>query len=1084
MKQRILWLILVLPAFMLARTSAARQTALSNTIQSGQSVYIVCYQSNGEPDRVVEDKLKKAFEKQKRFNLVLDAAAADFIFLAYVEYGTAFFSWVDIRAQDYDRNQPLVQSIRAFVIPPARFNRLKGNQDALCDEAIWIGEERKGKLFIPDPGYYTGKLAGKFHKETTGAIAANRRICRPAEPPTAVKSAPASKPSGTLKDAAKLDAEAAKLYDDGEYNKSAVAAQSALAIREANHPLDHPDLIAPLGNLARARIGQGEYAEAEWLLNRALALFEVANKDAPAELAGLLNQLASLSFVRGDFETAENFYRQSLAMREKALPPGDIQIANSLNNLATLLIVKGDPAEAAQALTLLGRARQIAEQNPKANRRDQIGILTNLATLNLNQGNATTAESLYLKALDLNLGWRKGLNKFMDVARILTNTADDYRQATDKTPNSRNSTRMEEGGWANENPFITDTLNNLGLIRIRQSRFDEAAEFLMRANNIQRYLLGTSHPSLAATYDNQAMLARAAGKPQLALSHQRSANEIRETNLRRNLVTGSERQKLMYLTQSSARLDYTLSLHLQDAPSDEAAAATAFTALLRHKGRALDAQTDAIARLRRNVRPQDQTLLDQLLEARTRLSNLIVQGETSIKANEAEIRRLEREAEKLEEQIGQQSAGFRALTQAITPESIQSRIPAETALVEYAIYRPVDPFNQPTGPPRYAAYVMTKLRGARGIDLGKAPELNGLIDRVRNALRDPKSKDYKILARVLDERIFQPVRNLVLDAESFLIAPAGRLNLLPLGALVNEKQEFLVDRYSFTYLTSGRDLLRLQDESASLAKQMEPQAMILADPDFGERPSDDAKATTGKPARSSLFANAYFSPLPATAKEAAELKAILPGAIVLTGKDATENVLKSAPPRAILHIATHGFFFDVEPVTGTSATAGQRLLLQQAPLAISLAKSAEENPLLRSGLGLAGANLLKSGNDDGILTAMEASALNLSGTKLVALSACDTGVGEVRNGEGVYGLRRALQLAGAETQVMSLWPVSDQGTSELMIAYYQALQAGQGRGEAMRQVQIKMRDNPKRQHPYYWAGFIVSGEWANLEGKR
>jgi CHAT domain-containing protein len=140
--------------------------------------------------------------------------------------------------------------------------------------------------------------------------------------------------------------------------------------------------------------------------------------------------------------------------------------------------------------------------------------------------------------------------------------------------------------------------------------------------------------------------------------------------------------------------------------------------------------------------------------------------------------------------------------------------------------------------------------------------------------------------------------------------------------------------------------------------------------------------------------------------------------------------------------------------------------------------------LLRSGLALAGANLRKGGDDDGILTALEASGLNLWGTKLVTLSACDTGLGEVKNGEGVYGLRRAFVLAGTETLVMSLWPVSDDETLKMMTAYYRGLTQGQGRGEALRQVQLSMLKRRGRDHPFYWASFIQSGEWANLEGRR
>src|SRR6185295_7202457 len=155
-----------------------------------------------------------------------------------------------------------------------------------------------------------------------------------------------------------------------------------------------------------------------------------------------------------------------------------------------------------------------------------------------------------------------------------------------------------------------------------------------------------------------------------------------------------------------------------------------------------------------------------------------------------------------------------------------------------------------------------------------------------------------------------------------------------------------------------------------------------------------------------------------------------------------------------------------------------------------------ENPLLRSGLALAGANLLQdSKGEDGILTAMEVAALDLQGTKLVVLSACETGVGTVHNGEGIYGLRRALVLAGSESQVMSLWQISDDATRDLMVGYYKRLRAGEGRAEALRQVQLELLRSAGRNgdrpvprlgsavskvkaehgHPYYWAAFIQSG---------
>jgi len=284
-------------------------------------------------------------------------------------------------------------------------------------------------------------------------------------------------------------------------------------------------------------------------------------------------------------------------------------------------------------------------------------------------------------------------------------------------------------------------------------------------------------------------------------------------------------------------------------------------------------------------------------------------------------------------------------------------------------------------------------------------------------------------------------------------------------------------------LTSGRDLLRLQ-----VPRESRTGPLVVANPAFGishiaYSPSrkialpveSDASGTSHAD-----FSRAWFPPLPGTAGEAKALKAILPQGKVLTGEQATKTALQQANAPRILHIATHGFFLkDEKPGPSNSRSIGLTVINRVSP-----ENGVLVDPLLRSGLALAGANLHGENGDNGVLTAKEAAGLNLWGTKLVVLSACDTGVGEVKNGDGVYGLRRALVLSGSETQVMSLWPVSDIGTRDLMIAYYQGLQRGEGRSAAMRDVQLRMLRSPTRRHPYYWASFIQSGEWASLAGKR
>jgi CHAT domain-containing protein len=229
----------------------------------------------------------------------------------------------------------------------------------------------------------------------------------------------------------------------------------------------------------------------------------------------------------------------------------------------------------------------------------------------------------------------------------------------------------------------------------------------------------------------------------------------------------------------------------------------------------------------------------------------------------------------------------------------------------------------------------------------------------------------------------------------------------------------------------------------------------------------------------------YFQPLPSTNHEALAIKAMLRKASMLLRDQATESALKRARAPRILHIATHGFFLDDQE----APPAETRGFFDDDPLRASGLRFSKwaakvENPLLRSGLALAGANRGRGGDDDGLLTAMEVAGLDLWGTKLVTLSACDTGVGEVKNGEGVQGLRRALVLAGSESQVMSLWPVLDTTTRDLMVPYYKALRQGKGRSDGLRQAQLRMLRSEDCQHPFYWAAFIQSGEWANLAGRR
>jgi len=307
-----------------------------------------------------------------------------------------------------------------------------------------------------------------------------------------------------------------------------------------------------------------------------------------------------------------------------------------------------------------------------------------------------------------------------------------------------------------------------------------------------------------------------------------------------------------------------------------------------------------------------------------------------------------------------------------------------------------------------------------------------------------------------------------------LLSPDGMLNLIPFAALVDDQNRYLVENYTITYLTSGRELLKLQKHGPSKSGPV-----VIANPKFGD-PAKSAKDSAAGRSGLQVISREFhqrFGPLDGTAEEAQGLKNLLPNATILTGDQATEKALKQMKAPSILHVATHGFFLPREQEQ--KATSGNRAASVTLFDAVT---EVTENPLLRSGIALAGANQLDATNgEDGILTALEASGLDLWGTRLVVLSACETGVGDVQNGEGVYGLRRALVLAGAESELMSLWKVNDDATRDLMIDFYRLLQSGSERADALRQVQLKMLKTGDQNHPYFWAAFILSGDWRKVD---
>ncbi|HNB74378.1 MAG TPA: CHAT domain-containing protein, partial [Acidobacteriota bacterium] len=605
-----------------------------------------------------------------------------------------------------------------------------------------------------------------------------------------------------------------------------------------------------------------------------------------------------------------------------------------------------------------------------------------------------------------------------------------------------------------------------------KGNFATAEPLLKQSLEIREKAFGPNHPAVAETLFRLAALYQAKGDISQAILYQTRSNDVSERDLMRNLVAGSERQKLLYLNQTATITERTLSLNLQTAPQSLEARRVALTVLLRRKGRALDALTQAIDTLRQRQDPETQTLLDDYARLTSQISVLTLRGPGKQKAEDhlAYLQSLEEQKEKLEVTISRRSKEFQAQTIPITLEGIQKLIPAQAVLLEYAVYRPYDTQVNRFGPARYVVYSLDHQGKINVADLGEAQHIDESVVKLRRLLSNSRSdfeNELKPAVQNLNHLVLNPIRALIGNASHLLISPDGMLSLIPFAALIDETGSFLLEQYQLTYLTSGRDLLRL-----AVKVESHHRPVILADPDYAN-------------GKGPVLAGKQYAPLSrliGTKVEGQSLKSLFPKADLKMQAHASKPMLKEVKRPEILHIATHGRFLEDTPQIQLPQIA-QRSLVPTEPQG-NAEQLKLENPLLRSWLFFAGANRDGDDQSNSTLTALEAAHLDLWGTKLVVLSACETGVGEAKTGDGVYGLRRALVLAGSESQMMSLWSVSDRPTRELMVEYYTRLKAGEGRSDALRNVQLKMLKDPKRRHPFYWASFIQSGEWANLAGVR
>ena len=670
-----------------------------------------------------------------------------------------------------------------------------------------------------------------------------------------------------------------------------------LSIRERVLGTESDGFAKALNNVALVYENKGEYSKAESLYLRALTTWEKALGPDHPETAFAVDNLARVYLFEGDYARAEPLFQGALTIREKALGPDHPSTALSLNNLAVLYRRTGDLAKAAP---LLARALSIWEKKVGPDNPAVAPPLNNLARLYERAGDYAAAEPLYRRALavrekSLDPGHSSIGDSLNDLGQLYLRTEDNDVGAERLLLRSRD---ILEGALGSQHPSVARPLANLAELYERQGDGVRAEQSYRLALTIRENALGPDHADVAGSLDLLGRFYQRKGDLPQALALLSRSGEVRERNLTHNLPLGSERQKLGYLELFAKDTDATLSLHSRLAPRDTRALQLAFTTLLRRKGRGLDAMTDSVSALHGRSNPADQAVLRQLSDERSQLALLTLKGPDKANAGQypALVKQRENEVDRLEADVSRRSLEFRALSRPITLAAVQALIPPGTALIEFALYHPVDGRAASPHLPRYAAYVLAAEGDAQWADLGEAASIDRALEPWRLALRDPERTDVRRLARAVDVKLMQPVRTLLGTTRHLLISPDGPLNLVPFAALVDETDRYLVERFTISYLTSGRDLLRLQAPRASRGSPV-----IVADPAFGEPAMIAATGAVD-------YSQTFFGPLSGVSAEVRALRDLLPRATFLVKDQATETALKRISGPSILHIATHGFF--------------------------------------------------------------------------------------------------------------------------------------------------------------------------------
>ena len=862
-----------------------------------------------------------------------------------------------------------------------------------------------------------------------------------------------------------------------------------------------PNYWTSLHNLGALHLDLGENLEAKAVLERALAIGRQVFPDDPESYVEIINSLAHAEDALGETAAAESLYLQSLQIRHQGYGENSVEYAEGHLHLGFFYM--SSQADYAKAEIHLKEAVSIF------------------------RGTVGEKHPRYAYGIDFLAAFYTITSRF-DLAEPL------YREAI----------AVREATLGPEHVNFATSLKNLGFMYVAQAKYKEAEELLLRALEIERKIAGNNHPRTAKTLNGLAQTAAGRGDPakahqwhqqclevcqqvydsanpeynesqsRLAASYARigqaakglplalSSLRTARTVLERQALFQSERQQLGMRLALWGYVDRYLEVAaLARTPAEEV-----YAEVLNWKG-LVGARQQALRKIHHQLRasgnPQVVKLeneLDDSVKKLAALSHVSKPGDLEHRFRVAEV---SDRIETLQQDLTKFSAELRRQSeQAQTaPADIRQALPGDVALVDFLCHQryraPRQGQEQGAWESILIAFVVRAEQPIERVELGPAGTIEKAIEAWRSKFGRPTATTNP--GAELRRLVWEPLQAHLAGAKTVLISPNGTTAPMPWAALPGAKPgTYLLEETAFAVVPIPRCLPDLLAATGAAPRRLSGSLLLVGDVDFSAGlASRDSAVPEQVAVRGEQFYN--WSPLPGTREEVQAIKgaflklAPAAAAVELAQDRATKSaVLAQAGSHEYLHLATHGFF--------APANSNQDVQPSESPSAV---QAGVLHPGLLSGLVLSGANHRPElGQADGILTALEVEQLDLSKVRLVTLSACETGLGKTAGGEGLLGLQRSIQLAGARTLVSSVWSVDDAATQALMAEFYRNLwEKKLGKLESLRQAQITMLDQydpalrklqprgisrvatgspdlvEKRLTPYFWAAFVLSGDW-------